>query len=443
MLKLIIWIILLVGLIMSTIWVKDNPGDIVIHWLGYEITASIIAVIIAFLAILFGTILLVSTVARLFNIPLLFSHKRSKKKQEKGMSDLTMAFTSLASADYITAEKHIKKSKKSLGKIPLVQVLNSQISYAQGKNSDTVKSLESMLDNKQTKFIAAKALSNLSLQGDDINKALSYGEQALNSNPNDKLIYKRLLNLYIQTEEWRDGERLITRGKSKKTISKQLAAHYFATLYFASAVKYLSDNKNDSAKSLLEKSLKQEPAFLPAILKLAEIHKNNNEASKLHSIIKKAWKLSPHPDLLALSKEIFPTTNAKKLATYLKQLSKSNPRSIYSKIAFAEAAIASKNWGEAKQHLNAALGDKKLSSIYRLLAEIEREQNHNESAALEWLEEAMNCKLEPAWVCSKCHAVSGEWQTNCPSCNSFDTIQWQDNSGNIENKSAPKPLLLQ
>ena len=82
MTRIIFWAVLLLSLSYGAIWLSNNPGTIMVEWMGYEISAPILVMVIGVVALFFGTILLVSMAARLFNIPFVHRMKRQAKNHE-------------------------------------------------------------------------------------------------------------------------------------------------------------------------------------------------------------------------------------------------------------------------------------------------------------------------------------------------------------------------
>ena len=60
------------------------------------------------------------------------------------------------------------------------------------------------------------------------------------------------------------------------------------------------------------------------------------------------------------------------------------------------------------------------------MARLEENEAANLSAARDWLDRAIGAPPDPCYVCSRCGAESGEWQSLCGSCSSFDTLVWKN-----------------
>lgn len=424
MIRIIFWAVLLIGLASGAIWLNNNPGTIQVEWMGYEISAPILVMVIAVFALLLGTIMLVSLVARLFNIPLTYRMKSQKKNHERGLEAVTMAITSLAISDDSTASKYTKKAEKFLGQSPLTQLLNAQISYRSGDALGTTKELESMLEHKPTGFLAARALANLAIKDGKTDEALEYAERARRIEPSNTPCNLMLLNLYIQKERWAEAENVINQGKSRKAFSRERAKYLLALVYATKAAGHEAQNQTQKALLLREQSFKNAPAFTDNSVKLAEHYGRTDQLKKSLSTLGRAWREKPHPSLALTALDLIMSEPEKKQGKLMASFVKSQPKHLESHLALAEFSIRSSKWSDAETHAKQALELAKQSRIYSVLAVIASKQG-KESLASNHMQKAASADANPAWTCGTCGNRTGEWHLNCGSCNSFDAITWK------------------
>ena len=427
MTRILFWAALLIGLAMGAIWLNDHPGTIQIEWMGYEVSAPILVMVIGIAALLLGTIMLVSLVARLFNIPLNYRMKNQKKNHDRGLEAVTMAITSLAISDDSNANKYTKKAEKFLGHSPLTQLLNAQLSYRSGDALGTTKELEGMLEHKPTGFLAARALANLAIKDNKIDEALEYAERARRIEPSNTPCNLTLLNLYIQKERWAEAENIINQGKSRKAFSRERAKHLLALTYATKAAKHEGDNQAKKATLLREQAFKHTPAFTDNAVKLAEHYGRTDQLKKALATLGRAWRETPHPSIALTAFTLIEKEPEKKQSKHITSLLKSQPRHLETHIAQAEFAIRAEKWAEAEEACQHALKLAKQSRIYSMLAMIASKQG-NEAQAASHMQDSVTADANPAWTCSNCGNRSGEWHLNCSTCNSFDSISWKSES---------------
>jgi|GEM_PF-2126516 len=444
MIRILFWTILLVGLASGAIWVSNHPGSIQVEWMGYEISAPILVMIVAIAALLLGTIVLVSFVARLFNIPLNYRMNSQKKNHERGLEAITMAITSLAISDDSNASKYTKKAEKYLGNSPLTHLMNAQLSYRSGDALGTTKELEGMLEHKPTGFLAARALANLAIKDDKIDEALEYAERARRIEPSNTACNITLLNLYIQKERWAEAENTINQGKSRKAFSRERAKYLLALVYAAKAVGHETANQTQKAALLREQAFKNAPSFTDNSVKLAEHYGRIEQLKKALSTLGGAWREKPHPTIAIAALDLIAKEPEKKQGKYVANLVKSQPRNIETHLALAEFAIRNDKWEEAETHGNKAFELAKQSRIYSMLAMIASKRG-NELKAAELMQASVSADANPAWTCSSCGNRTGQWHMHCGSCNSFDSIAWRsdtmDNTPTLNMRITDEPVL--
>jgi len=166
------------------------------------------------------------------------------------------------------------------------------------------------------------------------------------------------------------------------------------------------------------------PALLPATLRLLSLMAKSGKTRPATRIIHNAWARRPHPDLARIYGALERTADPLKRFGRFERLFEFNPGHRESHIALAEAALAAKLWGTARNHLERAAGDDAPARVCRMMAELEEAEHGDGAAARKWLLRAASAGPEAAWLCTGCGAAAGEWTPVCPRCESLGTLEW-------------------
>jgi uncharacterized membrane-anchored protein len=221
MLKTILILSLAIFISTCIVWLIDHNGEVLIHWLGYEIKADIIAAV--FLAITFTILVFLVSyiITRLLAIkfPSLlksffkktYIHRLEKLVSRNRQSFDLISETLLAinAKDYHFAENSYKKFAKLIKNPNLNNFLQAKI-YA-GKN-DLQKaelSLAKINENKHTKVFSLELKMDLAIERLDHVSAIAYGKQILTINKKNIQTAEKLLALYRQNNFEQEAKNLI------------------------------------------------------------------------------------------------------------------------------------------------------------------------------------------------------------------------------------------
>jgi HemY protein len=158
---------------------------------------------------------------------------------------------------------------------------------------------------------------------------------------------------------------------------------------------------------------------------MANYYHKIGKTSKAQKILMSGYAHCPHSDfatqLSALNPEVNSLDNYREVEK-LVEGAPNHPESLY---ILAKAALAAKLWGQSRHYLNLLKGVQYTQRVCRLMADVEEAENpHQANQAHEWKEKAIGAPPDPTWVCEACHITLQQWHPVCPSCESFDHINW-------------------
>ncbi|MFP4386760.1 MAG: hypothetical protein ACLFRA_06070, partial [Alphaproteobacteria bacterium] len=174
------------------------------------------------------------------------------------------------------------------------------------------------------------------------------------------------------------------------------------------------------------KAYRLDPSFLPTVLWLSEAYIDRNKSRIALSMIEKAWKVCPHPELTRLwAKAYTPPKddNSAVRVRWFQRLLDLDPRSVEGLQAMASVMIQEELWGDARRHLEEAERIRPNAHLYKLWASLEDKATGNQSAVAMWEDKAASAPRERVWICSETGRVYNAWMPVSDQ-GLFNTIIW-------------------
>lgn len=412
----------------AAIWIASQQGAVAIEWNDYDVSLNLG---IFLLAIVLFTLLVV-TLFRLFGaivaIPSNFSRNRREKNRAKGFRSLTRGFVAIAAGD---AKKATQYAKEVRGFLPdergLPLLLEAQAARLRGEEQVARSSFEQLLTDKDAAFFGIRGLLKSSLDEGDTMKALGYAKTALDQNPKQPWILKSVYDLELQNKQWEAAAKTLERVKKAKVLDDVEARKDEVALLLLLAEQDRLGGYEDASIRKIERAVKLDPAFVPAVVKLGEYYLVKNKSGKVAALIERAWKTNPHPELLVLWDRIAPeikSNDTTKRLRWFEKLIAIKPDSADGQIAAAKAAMEAGLWGEARAYLTVAENLRPSSMVFRARADLEEQATHNTMAVRHWLEQAAEAAPDPVWYCTQTGHIYDHWSPVAEPHGSFNTIEW-------------------
>ena len=173
------------------------------------------------------------------------------------------------------------------------------------------------------------------------------------------------------------------------------------------------------------KAFAADPTVTAAAVRLAHLYAADGRRRKAVTVLEKAWRAAPAPELVRACADLPPVEDAvQRLRRVERLVAVGHAETPLGHLCVAEAALDAKLWGVARQHLLAARELQPGAGTYRLLARLEQSEYHDQAAAQAWLAKAETAPAEAGWTCGACAARPGAWFLVCPACGSVDSLAW-------------------
>lgn len=385
--------ILILGIL--TLWLMDNPGQLNITWLGYEIQTSVAVAIALFFILIFALYIL--------RMPVMFvrwvkkSFDRQKEKSKEAL--LTQILNAIACGDEALSQKLAQRLDKTFESNTATLLLLKALL------KPTPDIYKKLAENEQTELAGWRGLIQNYMEKGEIVTALELSEKALAKYRSIPWVVMETLQLQVLNEEW-------TKALETLELVKKLK---------------LEDEKvyKTQKATLLVKMGKPYDAFKTAPwLPVAAVEAAKENPKKAETILIKAWESQPEWGIYKAYIHLFHKESA--LAQYkrVEKLAKLVPTNRIKHIILADAALQAKLWGQARKELETYLSAYTLTmQVATMMAFLEQEENHDMKEAQKWVDQMKNLDAPVTYFCSKCGHETDAWSPACPMCHTFAGLE--------------------
>lgn len=289
MINLLLFLIFIACAGIATSLMVENSGSVTILWFDYQIETSVAFLLISIVLTAILIVLITLILRSIFSAPANFWKKRNVKQLKLGISELTYGVAALAASNIDSAETHVKKVEKLLGRTPLTLLLSAQIAKTRGDELKTQALLEQLLEYKETEYLAARSLSDNASKMDNLPKALHLAQQAQAISPKDRASALAVISLEVRLGRWHEALHHLQNSKLPRKEKKRIQA----LIQLARGELLLEEGHNEQALYLARNVISILPDFTPAIAFTARAYSANDRKRKAISLLVKAWKNNP------------------------------------------------------------------------------------------------------------------------------------------------------
>ena len=282
-----------------------------------------------------------------------------------------------------------------------------------------------MLAHGETEFLGLRGLIVQATKTGDWEAARRHARRAYGLRPETEWLSSVLFDLEARAGDWRAAQKTLEAGIKAKLVDPHHAPRRRAVVLAERARMAQSEGADDDALALARAAHKLDHGLVAATAMAARLLAAQGKARAAAKLVETGWKCGPHPDLAHAYATIAPDEPALERTRRFERLHALNPDHPESRIALAEAALEAELWGEARRHLEAAVGERPTQRVYGLLATLEERQGGDTEAVRRWLLRAANATPGAAWLCGKCGTASDHWRARCNACDAFDSLAWK------------------
>ena len=423
----------IIALVAVTVWVAGQPGEVVMDWGDYTLTIRMGAFIALSIAVLLVTLFIYRIFRFVISIPRILRRRAEERARREGLRALTAGLSAVAAGDTHKAQKEVRRVRKYWpDEKGLPDLLAAQVARLEGREDIAQQYFQDLLENKDAAFLGVRGLLQAALEKQDEPAALALGHKALKLYPRQGRILRLVCDLEIKAQNWRMAEVLLDRAVRHGAIEKEKAESDRVALLLLQSDQARDVGAEAKALKFASAALKLAPDFAPAVEKMAALYIERGELSKAAKTIEKAWKTSPHPDLVASYLASMPPKKAKDpmgKVKWIERLLKINSASAESDLAAAQVCIDMGLWGEARKYLTAAEIKSPDARVFSLYVALEEKSGSPFENVQRWRIQAASAPPAPAWVCRVSGRIYPQWQAIVLPHGSFNSLVWGDPQG--------------
>ncbi|MCC5991021.1 MAG: heme biosynthesis protein HemY [Rhodobacteraceae bacterium] len=450
--KLLVFVAVVIGLAYGAGLLMDSGQSVGLRVLNMEFELGPIQALIA-LALLVLAVWLVLKLLGLIIAVLRFMNGDEtavrryfmRNREKRGMDALLASMLAQAAGDGKLAIAKAEKAHKLLNQPQMTNLLIAQSAEMKGNRALAEEHYKRLLSDTRTRFVAVQGLIRAKLDEGDSDKARKLAEKALAIQPAHEETQNTLLQLQTQAEDWQGARKTLKVKKSSGYLPRDVYRRRDAILALQDSDRLAAEGNMTRAREAAIEANRLSPDLIPAAAAAARALVAQGKGSYGARVIKKAWKVAPHPELAAAFAAIEPGESPTQRLQRFGKLLGYHADAAETRMLRAELLIAAEDFPAARR----ALGDLATAApsmrALTIMAAIERGEGADDAVVRGWLARALTAPRGPQWICQKCQHVHASWQAICDNCAAFDTLEWRDapdSSGPSATQTELLPLII-
>lgn len=429
MIRALIALAILAGLAWVAMFAADQPGTVTINWMGYRIQASVIVLALALCAIL----LVIWRLARLWSwlkggTPL-SPERRALRGSKKGVGEVDAALSALAAGDARKALQLGQAAIKHLDGAGIAYIVSAQAATALGKSELAEEYFEALSQTEKGKFLGLRGRVSEARRLGHVSKALELSEEALQAAPRSDWAIATAFELEAKLGKWVEAEATLRKATAKSIFDAQTSARHMGAIRYGEALAARDEDRPADAARLAKAALAIRPDFVPAAILAAQLYKSAGKTRRASALLQKIWKLRPHPALAESYAALSPMETAAARLERFKKLVQPMPDHPESRLRLAEAALGAGELAMAEETLAPLLHGLAPARAGFIMSQVAASQGTDASTRSKWAELAQRGTPDPSYTCSVCNTQRQHWSPHCPTCDSFNTLDWDVAAG--------------
>ena len=436
MLWSLIKIIIFVGIVGFLAWgagfLLEADGGLQIRAFGYELNPGPLESVLLLILLVLAVWIILKLLALLFAVlkfingdETALSRYFDRNRERKGFDALSEGLMALASGEGRVAMSKAMKADKYLKKPALTNLLIAQAAEMTGDTRKAEETYKKLVEDEQTRFVGVRGIMNQKLAAGDNETALALAEKAFALKPKHEETGDVLLRLQAEKADWRGARKTLSAKLRNGQLPRDVHKRRDAVLALSEASDIVSDDAPIEKREASIEANRLSPDLVPAAVMAAHSYIEQGKPRYATRVLKKAWEMSPHPDIAAAFAAIVPdeTSQARiKRFTALTRLNKDHPET---KMLLCELNIANEDFPAARRALGDLVETDPDARSVTLMAAVERGEGASDTVVQGWLARAISVPRGPQWICDNCQHIHTEWNPICDNCSSFDTLAWK------------------
>jgi HemY protein len=423
MIRVLIFLVVLALAGIGIAWIVDRPGEIAVTWQGYRIetTVAVALAVVALGAVVLAILFLL--LRFLFSVPALLARRAEKQRRARGYAALTRGMVAVGAGDAKLARRSAAEAERHLTPEPLTLLLAAQSAQLSGDRAGAETAFGKLAQDPATRLLGLRGLHVEAQRRGDPEAAIHFAQAAHKIAPLPWSA-KAVLDHHAAKAQWESALAAIESHISTKLVDKKTGERQRAVLETAVAIEKAAQEP-DEALRLARLAHRRAPDLVPAVALAARLLARRGELRKAARLIESAWQRQPHPELAEVYLDLRAgDSNADRLAK-ARLLAKLMPRDPESRIIVARAALAARDFKEAREAMAPLIGEDEhpTARMCLIMAELEDAETGDEGKVRQWLARSARAPRDPVWMADGVAAAA--WAPVSPVTGRLDAFVWQ------------------
>jgi HemY protein len=387
-------LVLIIAVLGAILFVKEDPGFLLVKYHDYSIETSLAFGIIAVAVIALLVYFLFKIMVGIFRLPLSIKRQSQSRRFTKSRNLLNQGLIDLAEGRFAQAEKNLIRLV-DYSENPLLHYLAAARSaQQQGKYEVRDSYLKAAHEAKPEAEIAIGVTqAELQLSHHQNEQALATLIHLRSIAPRHDHLIRLIAKVYFQLEDWRALVELLPDIRKKKLFKEDELKVMESVAYKG----YLDINANTDNQSRLDLAWDKVPRPLQTDADIL-IHciKLYNKASwhlaDSEQLISKSLDRQWHDGLIDIYGELSPIDGVNQLKQAEQWLTNYGENE-HLLLALGRICIRAKLWGKAQGYLEASMGINATPATCFVLAELFREQLKKQDKAADYYKQGLELSL--------------------------------------------------
>lgn len=401
--------IILAAILLAIVWfVSEFPGEVVLAFGRYTVSASVPVAILTLVLVVIAIMLLLSIIYRLLRMPARISTRRAEARRNRGNEAVLRALSSIAAGDAAGADAHARLARRQTGDAPLALYVAGEAARLNGRHEEADQHFAALARHPHAGFLGWRGLLHHNGRNGAAEAAQLQAREAAHAYPGSAWLRSQRVLIAAREGKYADAARLTTEPRARAALA--IMASRTAT-----------DRR--LAIDWAREAVKRAPDLAPAHAALADAYRAAGRTRAARRSLIQGWRAAPHP--LIAESFLVPFTGPLERARAAQDLAAANPGSPESEVLLARTAIAARLPGEAKRHIEAAAArGLDPARLARLRVEYESSEDGDPAQAQAALRDAVAAPPGHGWRCRECGTLHQDWQPLCRQCSAIGSLDW-------------------
>ncbi|WP_226573272.1 heme biosynthesis HemY N-terminal domain-containing protein [Acuticoccus sediminis] len=418
MIRLLAIIVVLGVAAAGAAWITDRPGRVDVQWMDHALYLSA-GEALGLLGGGFVVLYVVIEIGRmLVSAPRRMARRAEERRTGRALQALGDGFLAVAAGDLAAATRAAQEAERAAPGAPLASLLAAQAAQMRGDRAGAEARFMAMAQQPETLIVGLRGLAMEAARAGDTAVEHAHARAANAAAPDIPWAAIAAFHAATAERDFAEALRLNDEALRHRLVDRSTWKRRKAVLLTALAGR--ADGDKEARRRAVEAhGLAKD--LVPAAVLAARVLAPQN-ARRAQAVVQSTYRLAPHPELFAAALAIGDARGAAARLKRAQALAALRPEHIESALGVASAALAAREFGEARRMLAPFLSERPPQRVCVAMAEIEAADG-SEGAVREWLARAVRAPRDPAWVADG--VAYEEWDAISPVTGTLDAFAWR------------------